>query len=239
MATELRWHASIGGPIDPLRQGVFVDGATYEERIEEFFKNKDIDREDMRMFIGRLLDIANGIGRKASRSIAISVLLVAAFFLLSSAKLTEAELLGVKVQDVTFFRLALPVASLFFLLRFLMLVEAFGIHENMYYRIMQRYWPECSTSDLDTLLIAWDGPVSVMGRNDFYFTGRPTRLRDAIGNAEIAIGLVLPVLFAIYAYWTLFSDPKVSLVATSISLALSVILCVTGTLHVIFVNASK
>lgn len=216
-----------------------MDGATYEERIDEFFKNKDVDREDMRIFIGRLLDIANGIGRKASRSIAISMLLVGAFFLFSNAKLTEAELLGVKVQDFTFFRLALPVASLFFLLRFLMLMEAFRIHESMYHRIMERYWPECNSSDMDTLLLVWDGPVSVMRGHDFYLTGFPVKLRDVIGLTEIVIGLALPLLFAIYAYWNLFSDSKISVIATSVSLVFSAVLCVTSALHLVFVNGAE
>ncbi|MGC5290766.1 hypothetical protein [Micromonospora sp. DT231] len=215
-----------------------MDSSRYEKRIEEFLNNEDVDREDMRMFIGRLLDIANGIGRKASRSIGLSVALVAAFFLLSNAKLTEAELLGVKVQDFTFFRLALPVASLFFLLRYLSLMKAFNIYEKLYDLIMERYWPQCSTSALDTLLLDWDGPVSVMRRDDFYFDGQSTKLRTVIGSAEVASGLVLPLLFAVYAYWTLFSDPEVPGVATSISLTLSAILCVISALHLLIINGS-
>ncbi|TYB37148.1 hypothetical protein FXF50_16060 [Micromonospora sp. AP08] len=209
------------------------------ERVDHFLGGDAVDREDVRFYLSQLLELARGHGKATSAAIARAMALAALFVLLSSARLSEAEIVGVKVQDFSFFLIVIPVAISFLFLRALLVIRAYGEYMQIYHEITRKYVPRWYESDLDEVLMPWQGSL-VASPSLSHLDGGEHPLayksRRVLQLLELALGLAVPVLFQVYAYTVLFRRPEIPVVVSAVSLAISAVIVTAGVLYIVSVG---
>ncbi|WKU04362.1 hypothetical protein [Micromonospora sp. HUAS LYJ1] len=203
-----------------------MDDLTIEQRASKLLEGGN-DKEDVRFFLSRLLQIQEDQGRSASRALARGAGLGLVFVVLTYGKLLEVELLGVKVQDISPVRVAIPIAVMFTVLRAVTLLRISLFYRRVFGEVVARYLPGWQDSGLVPLLSPWNGPMSTHAsavRLDVGEHPGVNRLHRTMRSLDAWSGIVALTGFQVYAFVVLFHDPKIPAVAALVSLAVSLML---------------
>jgi hypothetical protein len=198
------------------------------EQNADRFLDGTIDREDLRFYVNRLLDLcANGEAR-AYKAISLAAALAALFLLLLTQNVAEAELFGVKLERFGFFLLVIPVAIAFQFSRAMAFAVDASFYRGAYEEITKRQYENWNASAFDRILVEEPGPLSLAIPPQFV-EGKLANGTDAAGD-RIYMLLVpaAPAGFNIYAYIQLFASPLVSTAWAIVSALISTVLIVLG-----------
>ncbi|MFG1918428.1 hypothetical protein [Micromonospora sp. NPDC048898] len=134
-----------------------VERATIAKRAEKLLSGPNVDREDIRFFLAQLLQQHQSQVREVTKAISRSFILAFVFVVLSNSTIAEAELMGVKVQDFSFFRLAIPVVMTVMVLRAIVALRASSVNYQVFYHVVKRHLPNWHDSGLVDLLVSFEG----------------------------------------------------------------------------------
>ncbi|WP_088983858.1 hypothetical protein [Micromonospora echinospora] len=218
-----------------------MDRLTIEQRVGKLLKGDDVDDEDVRLFLTRLMQIQEAQGRDATRAISRGVALAAVFVFLSHSKILEAELLGMKVNDISPLRLVVPVAMMLMVLRAVAIMRLSAFYRRVFEEVVRRHLPNWYASGLSPLLTPWRGPMLThASRTRLDATEHPgvDRLHQMTRMVDASASVAALVLFQVYVFVSLFQDPKVPAVATGVSLVLSSVLLILVAAYLWFVKRS-
>ena len=199
---------------------------TIEKRAEKLLSGPDSDREDIRFFLAQLLQLSQTYGQEFSKAVSRSLVLAFAFAVLSTSKLSEAELMGMKVQDFSAFRLAIPAGVAILMVRAVVALRAGGLIYQVFYEVVKRHLPSWHESGLGSLLTNAHGPLSVdAGYMQIDGTEHPVvhKMNQGVRLAEVLGGLGVVILFQVYAYHELFDDSRISNILASASLVVTIV----------------
>ncbi|MFJ8685614.1 hypothetical protein [Micromonospora wenchangensis] len=214
-----------------------MDDLTIEQRATKLLGGGNADKEDVRFFLSRLLQIQEDQGRSASRALARGVGLGLVFVVLTYGKLLEVELLGVKVQDISPVRVAIPIAVMFTVLRAVTLLRISLFYRRVFGEVVARYLPSWQDSGLVPLLSPWNGPMSTHAsavRLDVGEHPGVNRLHRAMRSLDAWSGIVALTGFQVYAFVVLFHDPRIPAVAALVSLTVSLVLMGFVAVYLVF-----
>ncbi|MFE0591364.1 hypothetical protein [Micromonospora echinospora] len=195
--------------------------------------------EDVRLFLARLLQIQEAQGRDATRVISRGVVLAAVFVFLTHSRILGAELLGMKVDDISPLRLVVPVAMMLLVLRAVAIMRLSAFYRRVFEEVVRRHLPNWYVSGLSPLLIPWRGPLLThASRTRLDATEHPgvDRLHQMTRLVDASASVAALVLFQVYVFVSLFQDPKVPGIASGVSLALSSVLLILVAPYLWFVK---
>ncbi|WDZ86497.1 hypothetical protein [Micromonospora cathayae] len=204
-----------------------MDQLTMEQRAAELLRSDDVDREDLRFFLSRLLQIQDDQGRDVTRAISRAVVLGVVFVVLAHGDLVEVELLGMKVQDLSDFRYVIPVAMVLLVLRAVVVLRLSLFYRRVLGEVVRSHLPGWHASGLVPLLTPWKGPMSTHAsqiRLDAAEHPGIDRLHQVLRAVDSSSGIVAVVAFQAYAFVNLFQDPRIPDVSVGVSLGLSLLL---------------
>ncbi|KAB1914073.1 hypothetical protein [Micromonospora sp. AMSO31t] len=178
-----------------------------KRRVGIFLAEEAMEREDFRLYVSTVRDIIANVTHRASRSSLMVILGAALFLLLSSGDLTEAEVFGVKAQNFSLFRLAIPAIMAYSAAHVVMLMNARAQLMRLYIQLMKQSFPKWSEAGL--------AAVPARG-SSFFLTAPPLVLSDRQNTlakstfyVEGLIAIFLPVAFSLYAYISIFRDDTI------------------------------
>ncbi|MGC5033836.1 hypothetical protein [Micromonospora sp. DT229] len=218
-----------------------MDKLTLEQRATMLLQGGDVDKDDLRFFLSRILQIQEDQGRDASRAVKRGVGLGVAFIILTYSNLLEAELLGMKIQDISPLRLAIPVAMMLMALRAVTVLQLSVFYRRIFREVVGKHLPSWEASGLVPLLSPWNGPMSTHAsptRLDIHEHPGVDRLHQAMKMVDAWAGIAALAGFQLYAFVILFHDPRVPSIATLTSLAISLTLMLYVAAYLFFVKLS-
>lgn len=208
-----------------------------EKRVAMLPESGAADREETRFFLQMLIEKQARESKHIVRNIALMFLAIALFELVSRKSLAEAEILGIKVNEFTFAKLAIPAVVSYFFLRAMISSANRVVYRDVLNAFTQRYFQAWYASGLYALYTP--RPAGLVSIDvDFYKAGKGRRLLNMIDNAEAAATFLVPITFGTYAYFRLFSDKDLSVVPCVISLVAAVALYIVGVLHLAYVETT-
>jgi hypothetical protein len=202
---------------------------TLPERVAIFLSEDRAEREDVRVYLTSLGAQINGFSGRVGRYAVTLIAAAALFVLLSSKGLTEAEIFNIKVQNFVLFRVAIPVAMAYLATSVVLLMNQRSKLRDLYYEIVRQHFPSWDKSEIGSIPI---------GDMNLLFTHSPMLHSDTderwarrFFNIDVAIVLLLPILFSAFAYANLFTDPKVPMWYSATSLIFAILLIAVATFN--------
>ncbi|WP_433343215.1 hypothetical protein [Micromonospora sp. CA-111912] len=219
-----------------------MDELSIERRAAKILEGDDVDKDDLRFFLSRLLQIQEDQGRDASRALLRGFGLAVVFIILTYSKLLEAELLGMKIHDVSPLRLIIPVAMMLLVLRAVTVLQLSIFYRRLFDEVTGKHLPNWQASGLIPLLSPWRGPMSTHAspvRLDVNEHPGVDRLHQAMRIVDAWAGTAALAVFQIYIFVTLFRDPRIPTIAAAASLGISLILTLFVGAYLWFVRLSR
>ncbi|QOC92380.1 hypothetical protein [Micromonospora craniellae] len=219
-----------------------MDELTIEQRATRLLAGDDVDKDDVRFFLSRLLQVQEEQGRGASRAVTRGLLLAAAFVLLTHSTLLEAELLGMKIHDISPVRLVIPVAMMLMVLRAVTALRLSIFYRRVFREVAGQHQPSWRASGLIPLLSPWNGPMSTHAspvRLDVDEHPAVDRLHQVLRTTDSWAGITALTVFQVYAFVMLFHDPRVPTIATVASLGVTVSLMAFVAAYLWYVRRSR
>ncbi|WP_431917144.1 hypothetical protein [Micromonospora wenchangensis] len=204
-----------------------MDDLTIEQRATKLLEGGNVDKDDLRFFLSRLLQIQEDQGRDASRALSRGIGLGVIFVILTYGRTLEVELLGVKVQDISPLRLVIPVVMMLMVLRAVTVLRLSLFYRRVFREVAGRHLPNWQESGLVALLSPWNGPMSSHAsavRLDVDEHPGVNRLHQVMRTVDAWAGIVALTGFQVYAFAILFQDPKISTVGALAALNASLVL---------------
>ncbi|MGC5053566.1 hypothetical protein ACLQ2S_19150 [Micromonospora sp. DT48] len=178
-----------------------------KHRVEIFLAEEEMEREDLRLYLAGLRDLIMNVATRIGRSALFMVLGVAIFVLLSHGELAEVELFGVKAEKFGLFRLAIPVVVAYLSARIVILINTRSQLVLLYREFVHKSFPRWGEAQLGLI------PLGIL---TIFLSAQPIRLTRVEFHlarvtfyVETAIILLMPALFGIYAYVSIFSDDSI------------------------------
>ncbi|MFF3867574.1 hypothetical protein [Micromonospora sp. NPDC001898] len=219
-----------------------MDELSIQQRATKLLEGDDGDKDDLRFFLSRLLQIQEDQGRDASRAVLRGAGLGAVFIILTHSKLLEAELLGMKIHDISPLRLIIPVAMMLMVLRAVTVLRLSIFYRRIFDQVAGKHLPNWQASGLIPLLSPWRGPMSTHAspiRLDANEHPGVDRLHQAMRIVDAWAGTAAIAGFQIYAFVILFRDPRIPTIAAAVSLGTSLILISFVAAYLWFVRLSR
>lgn len=219
-----------------------VDELSIEQRAAKLLEGDDVDKDDLRFFLSRLLQIQEDQGRDASRAVLRGAGLGALFIVLTHSKLLEAELLGMKIHDISPLRLIIPVAMMLMVLRAVTVLRLSIFYRRIFHEVVGKHLPSWQASGLIPLLSPWRGPMSTHAspiRLDVNEHPGVDRLHQAMRMVDAWAGTAALAGFQIYIFVILFKDPRISTITAAASLGISLTLMLFVAAYLWFARLSR
>ncbi|MER5457056.1 hypothetical protein ABT008_19930 [Micromonospora sp. NPDC002389] len=219
-----------------------MEELTIEQRATRLLRSDDVDKDDVRFFLSRLLQVQEDQGRSASRAVSRGLVLAAAFVVLTHSTLLEAELLGMKIHDISPVRLVIPVAMMLMVLRAVTALRLSLFYRRVFHEAAGQQLPSWRASGLLPLLSPWNGPMSTHAspvRLDVDEHPAVDRLHQVMRTTDSWAGITALAAFQVYAFVMLFHDPRVPTIATVACLVLTVSLMSFVATYLWYANLSR
>jgi hypothetical protein len=205
-------------------------------RVGRFVGSDPMDKEELLFYVGRLIESCQLVRKRAFLGIGEMVGLGALFLLMATQDLSEAELFGIKIQNFNFFLLAIPVGISFLFARTTVLLNSYGIYQEVFHAITSTSLRTWRLSGLDTLILLGPGQLTGSQPSSFLKPGAGRRIDNATEVAELLFAVFAPGTFVVYAYIQLFSNPQIPFYGSLISIIISAIFLVLGGLQIAVVR---
>ena len=149
-----------------------------------------------------------------------------AFELLNRSLVTEASMAGIKLTRIEFLAILIPAATSYQYLRFAALARDLGAYHSVFYLITNGKFSGLWSSDLDRMILHLGGPTTT--QLPAVYAPHQRRLAVGASLTELTLYNILPLLFAGYAFWQLFSAHGPSDPLVWLSLIVSIFLLSVG-----------
>lgn len=201
------------------------------QRVRILLSQEGMEREDVRFYLAAIKDSIDRIDQKAGRCSFALIFSGAIFILLSNGHLIEAEIFNVKVQDFSLLRLLIPVVASFLVAQIVVLMNGRGLLRDLYRELLRQYMPRWEEVGLGSV------PVSSSG---FFLAFTPpllTKTSEVLARrtffVEVAVLLLFPILFGVYAYISIFADDRIGTVWALASLLLCLLFLLIAFAHLV------
>lgn len=202
-----------------------IAASSHEEIVKTFLSSPEADSDFRIQYLWRLIDEITECGKKMTRWVVLSIVLICFFELLNRNLISEASISGIKISHFTFLLYAIPPLVAFIMLTFLALATEQDIFDKTIRELAKAHFSDLQRTDLIELLYA---DLSVFGNliPKSLLSNKRNRGLNTYFVVQAGTFLLLYPIFELYAYTQLFKHSGLTNVTAIASAIISAFLSV-------------